>query len=318
MTISEIFNLPILGHEDIEFIDIDEQRDTELYIDPYVIEAYSDSFCNRAHECISTFFLQVFNACKDRDHERLRYLLSFASEPNETNLGMKRISRYGKGSTANELMSLFFEFYNSVKVNSEWTSRPLIMCMYIKHFDKDHMSDLITNIIRHLLVEFTIEQCSKWDIELTSKNEFLGYYWDSQSLRWKEMYGPALSIDGGHNLLLVPKYIVRKNYVYDIERYIKQYVLKERQMWHLTNNTDLCYEKEYANGRKKTVAPSIKELYEKEVHGQNHKEYAQYYSHNNARSEVLFMNDMLRRIRNGYGYLTDEELDRIIYGHKAA
>ena len=48
--ISEKFNLKINGHEDINFIDIDEREDVKLFIDPYVIQALPDEFCISARK----------------------------------------------------------------------------------------------------------------------------------------------------------------------------------------------------------------------------------------------------------------------------
>ena len=60
--ISEKFNLKINGHEDINFIDIDEREDVKLFIDPYVIQALPDEFCISARKSIDTFFQEVFRA----------------------------------------------------------------------------------------------------------------------------------------------------------------------------------------------------------------------------------------------------------------
>lgn len=43
---------------------------------------------------------------------RLYQLFKHASEQNETNLGLRQISNYGKVFTSEELFPLFFEFYN--------------------------------------------------------------------------------------------------------------------------------------------------------------------------------------------------------------
>jgi hypothetical protein len=82
-----------------------------------VIQALPAAFCEEARKCIDTFFQEVFKACQQKDHMRIKELLCYASEPNETNLGMKSVSDYGKGATSNELSSLFFEFYKIVHNN---------------------------------------------------------------------------------------------------------------------------------------------------------------------------------------------------------
>lgn len=281
-------------------------------MDPYVIQALQDRFCAEARKCINSFFHEVFNACREHNNKRLRRLLEYASEPNETNLGMKSISDYGKGATAKELIGLFLEFYKIVNRNPNIENNPLALCMYIQNFDKDKMSDLITNIIRKLLYIFTVEQSAVWGIPLKSDEILIGHYWDYNDLSWNELYGQPLSVEH-KNILLVPKSIVRSHYVFNVECFIKQYILKTVQKDHVDQNTDMCSIKEYADGRRIIVPPTRKDLYKREVHGTVHKKYAFSYSSANKSSEDEFIKDIRKRINDGYGSITDTQLDKIVY-----
>lgn len=312
MNITEIFHLKINGHKDIDFIDIDETLDTRLYIDPYVIQALQNDFCLRSKKYIDSFFKELFKACKEQNHTRVHKLLEYASEPNETNLGMKSVSKYGKGATSYELTKIFLDFYKIVQKNPYVTSNPLALCMYIKNFDKDKMSDLITNIIRKELHRFTIEQLDLWGINLNTPNKFLGYYWDCDYLEWKELIGKPFIV-GNKNLLLVPKSIVRMRYVFNVECYIKQYILSVLQDDIIKNDPDKCTVKEYKDGHKKIIAPSKRELYSDVVYGKVHKDYAFKYSSKNKNYEDAFIKDILARIKAGYGVLDDNQLDAIVY-----
>lgn len=313
MHISEKFKLNITGHKDIEFIDVDETNDTKLYLDPYVIQALHDDFCLEAQKCIDSFFTEVFNACKCNDFKRLQELLKYASEPNETNLGMKRVSKYGKGSTSDHLIRLFMDFYKIVRDNPNFDNNPMALCMYMKNFDKDHMSDLITNVLRKSLYIFTMNQCYKWNISISDNKSFLGYYWNYKSAQWNELHGAALVLNRNQSILLVPKHIVRQRYVYNVDCYIRQYILKALQKWHLDNNTDLCTRREDKNGRVRIAPPIIDGLYNREVVGMSPKDYARIYSKENILDEQKYMEDIFTRIRKGYGQLSDEQLDKIVY-----
>ena len=90
---------------------------------------------------------------------------------------MKSSSIFGKGTTSDELTNLFSNFYDTVRKNPHIESNSLAMCMYIPNFAEDKMSDLITNIIRKKLYEFTLEQANKWNIALGNKDTIIGYYW---------------------------------------------------------------------------------------------------------------------------------------------
>lgn len=251
-------------------------------------------------------------SCKTQNRTRLQELLNYASEPNETNLGMKTLSCYGKGTTSFELVRLFWEFYKIVQKSPYVESNPLALCMYIKNFAEDKMSDLITNIIRKQLYVFTIKQLDLWNIDLSSKETNLGYYWDYKSLIWKPLIGQPLIIEG-RNILLVPKSIVRNRYVFNVECYIKQYILSILQEHHLETNSDKCTIKFYKNGNTKLIPPTKKDLYKEEVSHTIHKDFAFNYSQNNKFDENNYINDILSRIRSGYGSLTDCQLDDIVY-----
>lgn len=66
MKITEIFNLETKGHEELDFIDIDETSDTKLFIDPYVIQALSNSFCLEAQKSIETFLMKFLLPVKNK------------------------------------------------------------------------------------------------------------------------------------------------------------------------------------------------------------------------------------------------------------
>jgi hypothetical protein len=311
MKISEKFNLPVKGHKDIDFVNIDTVRDTRLFLDPYVMQALPDGFCQKAFKSVNSFFTEVFATCAINDNKKLYELLAHASEPNETNLGMKTISQHGKGSTPDELTELFYKFYKDIIHTHNMNDLGLNICIYIKGFDHDKMSDLITNIIRNLLFEFTVSQCLKWNMPLDKDVTLIGHYWDVYSLTWAELKGNAFLIDG-KSFLLVPKIIVRREYTANVERYIKQYILKELQQKHLDSNSELCTKVTLKSGRIKLRPPKIDELYRLEVTGIKHKTYAVDYSELNRNKELSFIKDILNRIREGYGSISDEELDRIV------
>lgn len=157
--------------------------------------------------------------------------------------------------------------------------------MYIQNFDKDKMSDLITNIIRHLLFEFTVEQCTLWNINLSEETSLIGYFWDCDECSWKELQGNTLIVDNKNCFWFLKKLCVNV----------------------------MCSMKEYADGRRVVVPPTRDELYKQQVHGTVHKNYAFTNSYQNKTGEEDFINDILNRIQNGYGSLTDMQLDEIAY-----
>ena len=312
MIITKKLNLAVSGHKDINFIDIDDYADTRLYIDPYVIIASSDYFCEKAKLAINSFFVELFIACKTGDKHRIKELVSHASEPNETNLGMRSSSKTGKGTTDEELKKLLLEFYEVVRRNPELKINPMAISIYIKNFAEDKMSDLITNIIRKSLYEFTYAECQRWGIPLNPAVEKLGYFWDYETLQWKELYGQSLKVED-RKILLVPKTIVRKQYIFNVEGFIQKYILSVLQDEQLEKKSDMCHYKNLKDGTQKIYPPTKRELSKKYIEGTPHKDFALSFSTAYKESNDWYYNEVINQICRGVGELSDAQLDGFVY-----
>ena len=316
MHISKMFGLEIRGHRDIDFVDIDEKNDVGLYIDPMLVGAVNDEFGIKAWKCILTFFDEVARACRENNQVRLYQLLSHAEEPNETNLGMKQKSDYGKGSNGEKLKEILLKFYANCEYVVDGKSLLVNQSLLMKHFDKDKMSDLITNIIRKCLYEYTIKQQFKHKINvesLSGKSQFLGYYWDPEELNWEKLYGYPLRISDKKTVMLVPKNIVRRKYLLDVEKFISKFIFDELQAKHISEKSDLCTVYEDKKGNKKIKPPTKEILRKKELTDKNHKEYAERYIANNPESQKRFFDDVLRSLNVEKYILSDSKLDSIVY-----
>ena len=312
MKFLDYYGLSGIRHKDINFFNSDIYKDAAVFIDPFVITSLTDPFCLAAKKSIESFFHEVVSACKLNNMARLYQLFEHASEPNETNLGLRRKSNYGKGSTSEELSPLFLEFYNVTCQHLNPNTGPLFQCMYLRNFDADKMSDLITNVIRRHLSEFTVEQCRKMGIPLSNYKVFIGYYWDIRTLQWKELFEYVPIVDSEKKILLVPKNIIRKKLSADVSRFISMYIFRDLQKWHLTNNTPDCHYRELKNGKIKVFPPTKEELGKKELKNITYKDYARNFSEGCYNCEQEFFNDLTTRLRNGYGKISDEELDMMI------
>lgn len=325
MFISQKFGLNVKGHRDIDFVDIDEKKDVSLYIDPILVCATDDEFCKNASECILTFFDEMAIACRENNQVRLNQLLSHADEPNETNLGMKQRSDYGKGSTGEQLKEILLKFYAKCKYVVDGKSLLINQSLLMQRFDKDKMSDLITNIIRKCLYDYTIKQRFKHRIrveELSGESQFLGYYWDSEERMWEKLFGYPLRISDRKTVLLVPKNIVQRRYLVNVEKFISKFIFDELQAKHIAEESDMCTVSEDKKGNKKIKPPTKKVLRKKELTDKNHKEYAEEYVEKNPRAQMSFFDEMLIGLNVEKHILSDSMLDLIVYkqgiDHKSA
>lgn len=311
---SSYFSLPVSGHKDLEFVDINLQTDIELFIDPSLIQGTSAAWCQECNIILDSFFTQVFTCCKEHTPESfllLHQLLSFGHEPNETKLGLSTWKSRGKGTTPETLFDIFKGISDSSLCELGFVVSPMDLCVFVKNFAEDRMSDLVTNVLRKQLYDFTVQQCAKYNIKLSENPINLGHYWDSNLCKWECLMAQPL-IANQNNILLVPKNIVRQSYIYSVEQYISQFVIPERQKYHEHNMTELSlkYSKRYGEHFGK---PTKKLIYIKEIKGTKHKYFAQKYSTKNPDAIINFRDSMLKQASLGKFILSDEQLDYIVY-----
>ena len=116
--------------------------------------------------------------------------------------------------------NLLEQLISSIKTIGKAEDLPLL----IPGFAEDGMSDLLTNIFHECLNEFTMAQMHKYDIQSNGTKMF--YTWDMHAGEWKKVEKPVYFVNG-KELLLVPKNIVRKNYLFRVSQYFTRIILKK-------------------------------------------------------------------------------------------
>ncbi|WP_110954506.1 hypothetical protein [Anaerosinus massiliensis] len=312
MHFSKYINLKINGHEDIDFVDVNLKTDTKLFIDPLLIECSNDIFSRHCTIVLNSFFNRVFECCKTNDDNGLQALLDFGHEPNETKLGLSRKQSSGKGASSDILHKIFKQVYEKNLISDGLVKSHKDLSLFIDNFAEDRMSDLITNILRKELYQFTKAQCCKHKIALESKKEIIGSYWDKDTLSWNLLEEYPLKA-GNITLMLVPKFFVRQRFAYSVREYLQQKILVERQDYHQANKTSLAKIKQDKFGNMYYEKPSKKAIYEDEVRGTPHKQYVEDYSRKNPNSLLQFRKRMIKKSLLLELCLTNEQLDNIVY-----
>lgn len=284
--------LDVKGHSNIEFVDSYLLRDNKLFIDPWLIKKSTDAWSIKANSLIESYFNSLYHAFKYRTNDR-RILLSHAGEQNATKLGYGN-GNNGKGKTTDGLYHSLRGLTELIQ-NIPTIDSPSDLNVLIQNFGEDNMSDLITNIIHSLLNEFTVEQMLKFGYKST--NEVMFWTWDSTSKSWIKITRPSL-LYNGKELLLVPKWIIRKNYLVGVHQYLFTVIIDKiredegyekftkRDVWkNIVRDTPNW---EYNYTLQRTIAnPSLLTEY--------HKRIPQYYNRK-------------------YGAMSDQDLDKFIYG----
>ncbi|MFR0799860.1 MAG: hypothetical protein ACLSHX_02080 [Suilimivivens sp.] len=267
--ISDVWQLKQKGHENFEFIDATVNDDN-------LFKAYNT--CNR---------------------QAMRCLLSHAGKQNATRLGYGNDDN-GKGNTADGLLEIFQpleQLISSIKTIGKAEDLPLL----IPGFAEDGMSDLLTNILHECLNEFTMVQMHKYDIQSNGTKMF--YTWDMHAGEWKKVEKPVYFVNG-KELLLVPKNIVRKNYLFGMSQYFTRIIL-ERMIDE--------------GGYRRTDGKAIpkKEIVKSKRYSSEHWQYDEAIKYTVENNDVL--DEYHRKLPGFYMEhgkpMTDEELDFVIYGY---
>ena len=296
--ISEILQLNIEGHGNIDFVDIAINRDNLLFIDPLLIERKPGKWAKQANEIVKSFFDNFYNAYRLVDEERKRKLLSYAREQNATRLGYGN-GNNGKGNTANGLLETFRPLEELIKKIAT-IGKPEDLPVLIPGFAEDGLSDLLTNILHSLLNDYTLEQIGKYGRIPDGSISF--HYWDVITESWKEIEKPSLLVKG-KEILMVPKDIVRSKYLFGVNQYFSRIILERMRE-----------EGEYRDAKGNPI--SKRDIIKSKGYSGTHWKYdetIQYTISNNDALEEY--HKKLPGFYMEYGKpMTDEELDLQIYG----
>ena len=85
MIFSEAFDLNKLQAE-LDFVDIELNVDTPLYVDPFALSIRKDDWSVRCTRHITSFFQSALTAIHDDDREAAELILNHLSEPNKTSV----------------------------------------------------------------------------------------------------------------------------------------------------------------------------------------------------------------------------------------
>jgi len=216
-----------------------------------------DLWAAQASEHIRTFFKEVMEALRSGDEMRAENLMSHLSEPKETFLGISRGSPNGRGLGRGQSRQLILAMRNSRAFISGLLSDLSEMALYVEGVDRDKISDLTTNIIRELLVEYTQQQCDLYEIE--TQNYSGPSFWDPSLKNWRSHHVQLPYIDDSP-VILVPKYIVRRKLSIDSQEFYNKQITDFLIAENLRANSSLV---QTIKGKKVVTKSAVREQHPK-------------------------------------------------------
>lgn len=302
--VSSLLGIQNPRHSLFDFVDVNISGDQKLFIDPCLVSLCKDSWCKESSRIINDFFDEFYGAYKLDDYKKKYYLLSHSGEVNYTKLGYGN-GRNGHGNTAEGLIRDFKpleEFIKKIPTIGSVIDVPLL----VLGFNEDGLSDMLTNIIHNQLNKYTLAQLDKYNIKPNANDTF--YAWDADKSSWNLISEPCYKYTNMKNeeekLLLTPKRIVRKKYLFKADHFLKRVILEREKKATATKNSK----------GKSIYGVTKKELEERiEKNGENWK--YDYVVDKIIKKPMLLQeyHDALDGFYINRG-LSDEDLDTLIYG----
>lgn len=215
----------------LDFVDVSNDEDTPVFVDPFAIEIRSDPWSNACAEDVRSFFDEVLSKLRSGDEQTVRYLLGQLHEPSETFLGLSSGKPKGRGVGAYQAYLLAEAIRNSEAFTSGQLEDLSELALYVEGINRDKVSDLTTNIIRKRLLEYTQSQCLLYGIDT---EDYSGPpMWDSASAQWRSATVKVPYIEDDP-VILVPKAIVRRSLSLNATDFYSKHVLTFLQSEHVS------------------------------------------------------------------------------------
>lgn len=229
VSFSSAFNLNKMQAE-LDFVDIDLQKDRPLYLDPYALTTRGDDWSLECHDSIVNFFESVIQAIHSNDDTKGIRILSHLGEPEETHLGVAESGNKGRGIGPVQARELFRALKESRAARSGILSDISDFALFIPQVGRDKISDMTTNIIRKSLITYTQEQCRLYEIPMMRVSS--GFFWDSSVSEWRQDF-LDLPVFDNKKILLVPKFAVRYHVGVNHSEFRDKFVLEYLRAEHL-------------------------------------------------------------------------------------
>lgn len=260
--ISDIYKLCKTQHE-LDFVNIDVNKDFPVYLNPFVFSTRSDPFSIYATRVVRGFFQHNLALIKSSKIDDARSNFSYLNEPNETCLGMSIKKPRGRGVGEDNADDLFDSILNSRALKTGIVDHLEDTAIFISGIGRDKVSDMTTNIIRLNLIKYTQAQCNLLGIPLTP-DVSSGFFWDPTTKSWDQEHTDMLVING-KKILLVPKGVVSYVKEFNHSKYHQHHALEFLQDDHLRRNTSFVQTTYDKKGKIKRRFVTKKDLKEKEL-----------------------------------------------------
>jgi hypothetical protein len=256
MRISEYFTLG-RSQPTLDFVDVDIFGDIKVFVDPRALRMLPSQWGAECVYLVKNFFGTVLKLIRNGEDTSAQKLLASLREPNETHLGLSQDRAQGRALGVGSAVNVWDSLRKSEAIRTGLLEDLEDTILMVEGVSLDIVSDIIINIIRWPLVEYTNAMAQLYGIPL-SEGVASGPLWDPKKHEWFQQY-VNLPITNYGKILLVPKSIVRRKMLYDLQDYYNNYILEDLQERELSSNSELV--QLLKNGNRRVTKKSLKEKY---------------------------------------------------------
>lgn len=236
MKISEILKLNKSQFE-LDFIDIDIEKDIPLFIDPIYISKANTTMINKMYNTLDNFFDYLMQLINTGNISEAKRIFSNLNEVNDIHLGLSKNKSRGNGIGEKYQEKIFNNIINIVKKHEGLLNQTQDIKIFVQGVDRDRISDMVANIIKKDLIEYTKYQCELNNIKLTQGIQ-TGFFWNPVNKSWNNTLDEMLVING-KKIILVPRLIVSYANQYTSSKFVQHFALNFLQEQNIVNNTSL-------------------------------------------------------------------------------
>ncbi len=215
-----------LAQEEIDFAIPFLDEDIPFCVDPFLLWNSPSQQDNALHTALISSFNHLGHLVQKGKEDKATEFIITASECNEVGLGFstsRKGLRIGQ-KVAKEILNLF-------KVIPEIESNGFVhfeeIQLYVDQISKDRISDISCSLLSSFLIDYTIDQCQKYNIP--TEDIIINNVYDQRKHIFVTSEKTILPINPETHtpILLVPKRWLRKSPWINGDDYIKGYFLEK-------------------------------------------------------------------------------------------
>lgn len=208
--------------KDLEFVDIYINADRKFFLDPTQLLNFDDVMSIQMSNSIVKYFDKVLQFIRKEDKFNSLRLLSGLKEPKEIHLGYATNGYIGNAVGGVKGEKIYKKLSESNAVKTGLLKDLEESALLVEGINRDIISDMTVMITKKYLIEFTQEQCQKYQVPM--RRVKAGKIWDEKQDLWVEIES-ELPVYNNKPMILVPKKIVTDKLMLDSQDFYRNELL---------------------------------------------------------------------------------------------